>query len=257
MSVGALPVDLSAIDEERFGIRTARCSAMTADFLPEAVAFCRENQVVLLIARCPVGDLPSVQAMERAGFFLTDTLVYYVRDLVALPIPADVGQVPVRPVRDGEEESVRDVAAAAFHGYSGHYHADSRLDPALCDQVYSSWAWNASLSRDAARPVLVADLQGAVAGFAVLRLNEPEEGEGVLYGVAPAARGRGIYRSLLIQSMSWFQLRGARRMLYSTQVTNAPAQKTLVRLGFEVSHAYYTLHKWFDQDPASRGGTNG
>lgn len=252
-----LPVILSAIDEERFGIRTARCSAMTAELLPAVLSFCRENQVSLAIARCLVDDLSAVQAMERAGFFLADTLIYYTRDLVNLPLPVDTGQVPVRPVRPGEETAVLNVAAAAFHDYSGHYHADKRLDRALCDQVYASWAWRACLSREVADQVLVADLQDTVVGFAVLRLNGPEEGEGVLYGVAPASQGRGIYRSLLIQSMSWVRLQGAQRMLYSTQITNMAAQKTLARLGFEPSHAYYTLHKWFDQGVAGERRTNG
>ena len=44
--------------------------------------------------------------------------------------------------------------------------------------------------------VLVAEVDGRLAGFATLRMNNSEEGEGVLFGVAPFAQGSGIYRSL-------------------------------------------------------------
>lgn len=239
-------VSLSAIDEERFGIRTARAPQVTPEGLPAAMDFCRANGVVLLIARCRVSELRAAQAMEREGFSLMDTLVYYARDLGRTPIPSDTGQASVRPIRPGEEEVVRAVAADAFRGYFGHYHADERLDRAGCDEAYTSWALRSCVSRAVADEVLVAVLDGSVAGFATLLVNGPGEGEGVLFGVAQAAQGRGIYRSLVIAGMEWCRSRGATRMVVSTQITNVAVQKVWARVGFEPCHAYYTFHKWFD-----------
>jgi GNAT superfamily N-acetyltransferase len=109
-----------------------------------------------------------------------------------------------------------------------------------------SWAFRSCVSRDVADEVLVADLAGSIVGFATLRLNGAEEGEGVLFGVAPRAQRKGIYRSLVINSMQWCLAKGMRHMIYSTQINNIAVQKVLVRLGFEPSYAYYTFHKWFD-----------
>jgi GNAT superfamily N-acetyltransferase len=239
-------VSLSAIDEERFGIRVARASRVTLGALPAVLDFCRANNVVLLIARCPVSELRAAQAMERQGFLLMDTLVYYARDLGRNAVPPDTGKATVRPVGPGEAEAVRAVAAESFRGYVGHYHADGRLDRAKCDEAYASWALRSCVSREVADDVLVAVLDDSIAGFATLRMNGPGEGEGVLFGVHPAAQGQGIYRSLMIAGMEWCRLRGATRMVVSTQITNWAVQKVWTRVGFEPSHADYTFHKWFD-----------
>jgi hypothetical protein len=49
---GSSNVRLSAIDEERFGIRTARVDDVTLDNLSVIDEFCRAHTVKLLIARC-------------------------------------------------------------------------------------------------------------------------------------------------------------------------------------------------------------
>jgi len=242
------PVCLSSLDEERFGIRTARASQVTLDSLPSVLNFCLRNDVRLLIARCDASGLRVAQAMEAEGFSLMDTLLYYACHLTRLDIPQDCAKITVRPIAIGEEEKVKVVAAKCFRNYLGHYHADARLDRSKCDEVYVSWAIRSCLSRDVADEVLVADRGGRIVGFAALRLNSKEEGEGVLFGVDPAVQRQGIYRSLLIRSLQWCLSKGTSRMLYSTQLANFGVQRVLTRVGFEPTHACYTFHKWFDKE---------
>lgn len=239
-------VYLSAIDEERFGIRTARALQVTLYTLPEVMDFCRMNGVVLLIARCLASEIRVAQAMEQEGCFLMDTLVYYSRNLLNTPIPLDTGKVTIRPIQPGEEDDVKIVAGESFRGYSGHYHADDRLDRKKCDEGYVSWALRSCISRDIGDEVLVADSGGSIVGFATLRLNSPEEGEGVLFGVVPLAQEHGIYRSFMIHGMNWCLSKGATHMVVSTQIANVNVQKVWMRIGFEIRYAYYTFHKWFD-----------
>jgi GNAT superfamily N-acetyltransferase len=247
MNLSSQQVFLSSIDEERFGIRTAKAPNVTLDILPSVIEFCHANNVTLLIARTLTSELPVAQAMERNGFNLMDTLVYYLRDLKKKPIPSMIGDVLIHAIRPGEEEKVKLVAAESFRGYFGHYHADPRLDSTKCDETYVSWAVRSCLSHGVADEVLVADSQGNVIGFATLRLNSPEEGEGVLFAVAPSAQRRGIYRQMLIGGMEWCLSNEATRMILSTQIINVAVQKVWMRVGFEPSHSYYTFHKWFDE----------
>lgn len=240
-------VSLSVVDERRFGIRTARAMLKDIDNFKEALKFCYDGKVSLLISRCPVSRLDIVQVMENTGFLLMDTLVYYARSLTKTPIPANTSDIVIRGIRSGDEMLVKAVAEKSFKGYFGHYHADSRLNRALCDEAYTSWAVNSCVSRDVADEVLIAtDDREDILGFATLRLNGDTEGEGVLFGVAPEAQGRGIYRLLMTAAMQWFFEKGCERMLVSTQITNIAVQKVWSRLGFEPCHAYYTFHKWFD-----------
>jgi len=240
-------VYLSLIDEERFGIRTARASCITLESLASVMEFCHANGVILLIGRCPASDLRCAQVIEKEGFSLMDTLVYYVRDIEKKAIPEDTGKATIRPIQPGEEAKVEVVAAEAFRGYYGHYHADEKLDRAKCDATYTSWAVLSCVSQDIADEVIIAELDGSIVGFATLRLKSNEEGEGVLFGVAPGAQGKGLYRSFMIHGMLWCRSKGAKRMVVSTQIINTAVQKVWTRVGFEPCYAYYTFHKWFDR----------
>jgi GNAT superfamily N-acetyltransferase len=238
-------IALSPIDGQRFGIVIARDAEASAATVAPDLDYCRESAVRMLIARCRTDDLAAAQALEAAGGRIMDTLLYFTRSVTDDDLPEPRCAVPVRRVRPGDEAGVRAVAAEAFHGYRGHYHADPRLDPALCDEGYRSWAERACLHREVAGEVFVAD-DGAVAGFGTLRLNDPAEGEGGLYAVARRTQGAGVYRALMVESLRWCREQGAERMIISTQVTNLASQKVWSRLGFEPSRSYYTFHLWFD-----------
>ena len=239
-------VYVSDIDEDRFGIKIAKALRVTLENLPEIMGFCRSNNVIMLIARCSTNDFPALHSMEREGFCLMDTLLYYSVDLKNVPNLVNTGEVSIRNVQSGEEDKVKAIADEAFRGYFGHYHADERLDNAKCDEVYVSWAVYSCISHDFADEVLVAELNGRVVGFATLRINSPDESEGVLFCVDSSAQRMGIYRSFMIQGMRWSVSKGMKSMVVSTQLINTRVQKVWTRLGFEIRDSYYTLHKWFD-----------
>lgn len=234
----------SEIDSERFGVRVARAH-ITQENLEQALDLCAAEQINLLIARCTTKEVRMAQRMENLGFRLMDTLLYFSFDLTKHAIPQDSARVKIRKFAPDDEGQIERVAAAAFEGYYGHYHADSKLDPDKCDEGYVSWAVRSCKSKQVAAEVLVAELDLKVVGFATLRLNSSEEGEGVLFAVAPEAQGAGIYRSFMVNGMQWCKEQQARRMVVSTQVTNVAVQKVWCRVGFEPAHSYYTFHKWF------------
>jgi RimJ/RimL family protein N-acetyltransferase len=239
-------VFLSDIDKERFGIQTARVVGVTIESLPSIMEFCKKEQVKLLIARCSMSDLKIAQTMERKGFLLMDTLVYYTLDLTNQKIPSDKGVAHFRPIRAGEEEEMRLVATESFRGYVGHYHADPRLDNNKCDEAYVDWARKACASRGHDENFLVAEIEGRIVAFGVFRINNPDEGELFLGGIHPDFQGQGIYLSFLCRAMEWCLSKNARRIVISTQLNNIAVQKVLTRFGFEISRGYYTYHKWFD-----------
>ncbi|HUN54472.1 MAG TPA: GNAT family N-acetyltransferase [Smithella sp.] len=238
-------VFISDIDTERFGIKTARVVGLTADRLPSILDFCAKEQVTLLIARCNLADLEAAQAMEKEGFLLMDTLVYYNLDLTRRSVPADNGVAHVRPIRIHEEEAMILVAKESFRGYCGHYHADQRLDNNKCDEAYVDWARKAYASRDSEN-FLAGEIEGTIVGFGVLRMNNPDEGEMFLGGIHPDFQGQRIYHSFLCKGMEWCLSKNAKKMIISTQLKNISVQKVLIKLGFELSRGYYTYHKWFD-----------
>jgi GNAT superfamily N-acetyltransferase len=238
------------LDEERFGIRSARASANSLEELDELEARCGRERVVYLVVRVPTTALNVVQEMERRGYFLTDTLVYMERDLVNLEMPKPAGSILIRPIDEGEAHFVREVAAVAFSGYFGHYHADPHFKKEECDDIYADWAYRGCVDPKVADQVLVADDEGRVVGFCLIKTLGDDVAFGSLYGVHPDTRGRGAYRELVVSAMNWARDNGCVRMLESTQVTNRISQKVWARLGFEPSSSCYTFHRWFRREHA-------
>jgi GNAT superfamily N-acetyltransferase len=255
MNMSNYSVSLSGIDEERFGIRTAKAILKEPEELMDVFSFCLENKVNLLIARCLTSCLGLAQDMESLGFSLMDTLIYYSCNLIKNPPspPEHFSEITIRPFKKGEENIVKAISAKAFEGYLGHYQADRRLDRQKSNEVYIDWAYQSCLSKNLADIVFVADYNGTIAGFATMRINSPIEIEGVLFGVDPSFQGKGVYQNLIINGMKWGIEEGHEKMNYSTQINNVAVQRVLSRFGFEPIYSYYTFHKWFDDASKALG----
>lgn len=237
-------VEFSPIDSDRFSVRVARARHVTTANFEEILDFCISTKIDLLIARSKTENVEAAQRMEEQGFFLTDTLVYYAFDLAKRAIPDG----PVREIRTYRLEDkvrIKEIAAAAFTGYRGHYHADPNLNNEDCDAGYVSWAERSCTTKSASTEVLVTEHDNKPAGFATMRLNSAQEAEGVLFAVAPESQKLGFFRSLLTGAIGWSKEKAVEQMIYSTQLTNISAQKVLCRVGFEPIRSHYTFHKWF------------
>lgn len=234
--------EISPMDAERFGIRTARAGGVTAEELAGLLASCRDAGIELVIARCPAADLGAVQAMERAGLQLMDAQVLYTGRLVEA---ASRPRGAVRQYEPADLEPIVELARAAFAGYSGHYHADPRLPRHLCDEVYASWAERCCRG-EAADTVLVAELDGRLAGFSGFGMVADGEARLQLGAVASWARGHQLYTEMALAGMSWARDAGAVAMSAITQTTNLPAQHSWLRAGMTPRDYWYTFHGWLD-----------
>jgi GNAT superfamily N-acetyltransferase len=237
---------LSAIDTSRFGVRVAKSAPSSPQEWRAALDFCAREAVELLIARIDASDLALARRIETDGARLTDGLVRF-RSTRLAPGAKGGGALPVRTANPAEAPLVRDLARRSFAGYMGHYHADLRLDRAACDETYADWAYRACADPAVADAVLVAEDAGKLVGFGALRMTAPDEADGMLFGVDPVARGRGVYRALLEAFIAWSAQRGARSATYSTQLANAAAQRAIARAGFEPDRTFLTFHKWFER----------
>ncbi len=241
-------VTLSPLDEQRFGVRTAKCADIRAEQLPEVLEYCHTEQVQLLIVRCSATSGTRVaQALEENGFLLMDTSVHFVRSLVQGELPDISSDLAIRPFRLEDEESVRKIAEIAFAGYTDHYHMDLKLDPKRSDEVYVDWSLRGCKSAAPGSAASVCEIDGGVVGYVTARLRSETDGECTLSGVLPEARGKGVYRALMTWGMHWARSQGAERMNFVTQIGNIAVQRVWVGLGFEPFDAFYTFHKWFEQ----------
>lgn len=249
------PARLSPIDSQRFGITVGRADRVTTENLEAVVSFCEGEGVDLLVARCPAQDVRAVQAMVEAGFRFMDGEVHY-RGPVGSGGLAGPVTTTVRPARPEERSQVVELAGTCFKGFMGHYHADARLDPEQCDEVYRSWA-DRCCTGDAADVVVVAVLDGAIGGFSAFRAVSESEGQLVLGAVAPWANGRGLYGQMTLDGAGWCRRRELQTLLAITQLGNLASQRTWAALGMKPSATAYTFHRWFDGTAGSGDGPAG
>lgn len=239
-------ISISQPDSMRFGFICVRANGLAARDVAQSLAYCRQHNARVLFARCDTGDYDTIEALEALGFLLKDTLVYYESALDGSRLRSGKSATAIRVAVTSESEKVGGVAKEAFSDYFSHYHADQRFDEGKVQEAFVDWARRCCSLPSVADAVLVAEERGEFTGFAALRLNTAEEGDGVLFGVHPSYRRRGIFRDLLIASMDWISTHGRSRMTYSTQINNYTVQRVLVQCGFSLYQATYTFHKWFD-----------
>ena len=241
------PVALFPVDEARFGIKSARSTATTVDDLKIIENFCSTEQVIFNVLRTDTRNISLIQGIENCGYRLMDTLVFY---RVNLPLPIlsnDDKGVTFRIANHRDTESILKVAAEAFTGYFGHYHADPRLEKSKCDEGYVDWARKCLTDKSAAEAVLIVEYYGELAGFVTLKLVGESDSEIVVGGISRKFQGRGYYRRLLEESCRWFANQNRETTTVSTQIINMPVQRVWQKLGFEIHHSVYTFHKWYTE----------
>ncbi len=240
---------LSEIDRQRFGVTVAKAALGPGDDVAAVLAWCKMQSVQLLMARCSTDHIGQAQALEAAGAFLTDTLVYFCRRHVAEAAVVLPEGYRWRLATPADGAQVERLAAHTFEGYFGHYHVDPRLSRGDADLVYSDWAGNSCRSTAVADAVLLIEQADALVAFATIKLRAPGTFEGVLFGVHPKHQGKRLYHSLMQLAQNWGRQAGQQHMIVSTQVNNLAVQKTWCRQGFEPSESYYTFHHWSEARP--------
>lgn len=242
-----MEINLSELDRLRFGVITVKAKINCNDSVDDLIFQAKKINAKLLIIRLPTDCIALAQKLEISGAILTDTLVYFQKKSIEeykIKLPTDYSHSSAE-VADSEE--VERIALESFKGYFGHYHADPRLDRSDCDAVYSSWAKNSCSKNGLADEIIVIKKSDEIAAFATLKITNDKCFEGVLFGVSPNHRGKGLHLKLMKISQNWGLNNGKKEFLTSTQITNVTVQKNWCRVGMEPLNSFYTYHLWLSK----------
>ncbi len=225
----------SDLDSRRFGVEVFRSVIEDDGDLDAAIACDAE----LVVARVATASIGAVQRLEAAGFFLTDTLVYFRGATNHFDAPATLEGLQIRDVV--ERDQLERVTRGAFTDFFGHYHTDPRLDSEAATEGYVEWSCSALAWTDGF--VIGAFDDATLAGFATVKIADGA-GEIVLNGVAPAYQRRGIYAALVASIGHRLKAAGVGAIFSSTQIQNLGPQKTWARAGLLPGESFHTLHRW-------------
>jgi ribosomal protein S18 acetylase RimI-like enzyme len=239
---------LSGLDRNRFGVVTAKADGFSsAEDVDAALAFCRANHVVLLIARVDTDRLDLSQRLEAAGGLLCDTLVYWELETQKAAPPSDAGGgFTFREFIETDRQPVLDIARELFSGFRGHYHSDPRLKKTDCDDAYVEWSESSINNIGDIHGIITAEDPSGICGYLTTRVLEDSRYELVLGGIRKQSAGRGGYRRLLQAGIRQAAERGLAYVRVSSQISHLAVQRTWIALGFLPTKSVHTFHVWLD-----------
>ena len=232
-------------DSAFFGMTIARVNPnrLDAQTATQVMDWCQEKQVRCLYFLADSNHVETLRQAEKNGFYLTDIRMAYEHTIgrleesftpnpdIRLAVPQDIPSLRVMT-----ETSYRD---SRFY-YDGHFPQKA------CDRLYEIWI-EKSLS-GYAQAVLVVGAPGQPEGFVTCDIILAEaKGKIGLVGVSSSARGRGIGKALVLESLNWFAAQGMTTAEVVTQGRNIPAQRLYQKCGFLTKEVRFWYHRWFGE----------
>nr|MDO8100882.1 GNAT family N-acetyltransferase [Candidatus Njordarchaeota archaeon] len=257
-TIGIALVDESKWDSEILGVKYGKMKVLC--FHPETDleerAYLLENLVTklskegfkLVIARNPMDDVSTINALEREGAVVTDVLVTFQRDTKNPPSSQVIMDgVRISEASENDEGDAVKIARSVFR--IDHFHSDQRLPNNKSDELYAKWTANSF--HGLANVVLVAMKGSKMLGFITCKTENltPKYKYGVidLVGVANESKGKGIGTALVADALKWFS-KSVSSVYVGTQSGNICALRLYEKLGFKAASAEATLHLWIPQE---------
>ena len=233
----------SPYESARFGLRVFRAEAerVNADAL---VAALRRERVDVAILRLPAESIASLQSLRAYDLapIVADTIVGYEGDLTDARNDVDE-TVVLRDATPADRAQIELLARDVFAGYVTHYHANPLFAPTQILDGYAEWAARHTRENRTGESAWIVESNGEVAGFSCYRIDRAAGvAIGVLNGVLPAFRRRGVYRRMLGRMLHAFAAQGLRRFVIATQVQNVAVQRIWVSQGLSLRRADNTVH---------------
>jgi dTDP-4-amino-4,6-dideoxy-D-galactose acyltransferase len=229
-------------DSQFFGLRIARLTEprLTSSSLASARRWCRANQIDCLYFLADSGDAETVMLAQINAFRLVDIRLTLERRLGGGTDPAPA----VRPFQPADAAGLRAIARASHRDSRFYY--DAQFARPQCDALYEAWiersfgGW--------ADAVLVAEWDGAPAGYISCHLAPPGVGSIGLFAVAQEYQRRGLGRQLVGAALEYFRQNGMHQATVVTQGRNVPSQRVYQRCGFLTQSVQLWYHCWFRTD---------
>jgi GNAT superfamily N-acetyltransferase len=234
----------SPYESARFGLRIFRGTPELAD-AGALIDEIRRERVDIAILR--VADEAQMLAATicEAGMpsIVADTLVQYSLDICSRhTVPSDTS-IRLRRAEHRDMAALEWMVRQIFEGYATHYHANPLFDPARILDGYAEWAVRHIEADARGRLAWIVEADGEDVGFSCIELaTDHRQARGVLNGVLPAQRGRGVYRRMLRAMLDRFGDEGVHRFVISTQAHNAAVQRVWSSEQLTLDRSESTVH---------------
>jgi ribosomal protein S18 acetylase RimI-like enzyme len=152
--------------------------------------------------------------------------------------PSSDGSILVRDFQPADETATLEIAHTAFL-YS-RFHLDPFIPNELANRIKREWVAN-YIRKQRGERLLVAEMDGKIAGFLALLETSGHTGVIDLIGVANHMQGRGVGRSM-VQHHVHEAVGIYSRLIVGTQIANIPSIRLYENCGYHISNAAYVFH---------------
>lgn len=245
-----------AVIKHFVGLDSARNPEVIDDLLDEVIQHAASRGTECLMCKVQPLEFAAIHALERHGFLLMDTLLDFLFDSSRTPLesinsPKRLSGLRIRLAKPEDLPAVLALNEKAFANFSGRYHSDPKMPPGTGTKVYDEWIRS---SFDGwADWILVAEVGGTIAGYGVWKKASDAEARHSLdiahynlAGIHPAFSGFGLYTALACDGMRMAQT-FATHFDGPVHVSNYPVHRALQKLGWRISGARHTFHKWLQE----------
>ncbi|MBI4678111.1 MAG: GNAT family N-acetyltransferase [Elusimicrobia bacterium] len=210
----------------------------------------RRKRVAFLYYFQSVGHLDNLGLVLKMGLRPVDVTAVLRKELAADAPGA--GPLEVRDILRGGPSvrlgALKDLARELSR--ESRFHADRELERSAAVRLYESWL-DRAVSGTYADFFFVIGPSEAPKGFVVYRTTGAREVELSLLVVMKHARGRGLGRKMIEQSLGELRRRGFRRCLVRTQLRNTAALNAYEFCGFKFQEASFVFHGHYASRAAS------
>jgi ribosomal protein S18 acetylase RimI-like enzyme len=210
--------------------------ASLASELRDLLADARADGYAHLTLRALCDDTAAIHAAESAGLRLVDVGVDSTFSVDKSPMPGAPSDTRIRTLRREDVATLSELAAEAFT--LSRFSADPFFSAEQVREFHHTWARN--LCSGLAQGVLVADMNGSIAGFVSCAVSGAE-GRIPLIGVDSRFRGQRVGQALVTAALHWFHDAGCRVVHVKTQAHNYRALALYHRAGFVVTRSELTF----------------
>jgi dTDP-4-amino-4,6-dideoxy-D-galactose acyltransferase len=231
-------------DSKFFGkqIATLGSARLEREQMDAALDWCRSHSIDCLYLLSQVDDSTTARLAAENGFDMVDIRMSFDADAQAQHArPQARSSWAIRGSRPDDIPALRAIAATSHT--TSRFYSDGRFDPRLCGELYATWIEKSC--RGWADHVLVAELEGRAAGYLTCKRREGGRAEIGLFGIAEAARGKGLGSAMVAHALCWFAESGTQRVSVVTQARNVEAQRVYQAAGFRTSSVELWHHRWF------------
>ena len=180
-------------------------------------------------------DQKGIECVHNLGFRLIETNVIFEKSVAKRELS---GNCTVRLAEAKDKDAVMEVGRNNF--IYTRFHVDSRIEKETADKLKAAWVGNFFTGQRGDKMV-VAEVDGKIAGFNQLLFTEPDIATIDLIAVDKEFRRRGIALDMITHAEEVYSNCSTIRV--GTQIANLPSIAVYEQIGFRVAESQYVFHR--------------